>query len=103
MRQLFLVDNLGLCLASGKGRSGSHAHRRVCELACAFALATGHQFVSRWVPSAKNPSDAPSRWHFYNRHVWLHGFGPPPGLERPPPGSMQGEKKRKASCAVEAW
>jgi len=61
VRRLFLVDNMSLCLAGGKGRSGSPALCSGLRILAALALATGDRFSLRWVPSERNMADGPSR------------------------------------------
>ena len=60
-KHVFLVDNLPLALASGKGRANSRHLAYSCRALCAYALATGSTFYVRWVPSEFNYADDPSR------------------------------------------
>jgi len=60
-RHLFLVGNLPLALAIGKGRARSPYLLPICRQACALSLISGSQFLVRWIASEQNPADAPSR------------------------------------------
>jgi hypothetical protein len=62
-RVLLLVDSAPCVFALSKGRSSSRKIgllRRLRSIA-AVALSAGLTLVVRWIPSASNPADAPSR------------------------------------------
>ena len=76
-KHVILVDNMTLCLSQGRGKSFSPLLKQSLREICALTLATGCKFVTRRVPSERNPADAPSR----GRPV---GFGRPQShAERP--------------------
>ncbi len=60
-RHILLTDNLSLCLAATKGRSGSPHLKGVLQRLCSLALVTGSRFYVRWLPSELNPADRGSR------------------------------------------
>ncbi|CAK0842468.1 unnamed protein product, partial [Prorocentrum cordatum] len=60
-RHLILVDNLGLALAVGKGRSPSITLNRVSLQLRAISIVTDTALILRWIPSEWNPADKPSR------------------------------------------
>ena len=62
-RLLLLVDSAPSVCSINKGRSSSRkiaVNRRLRSIA-ALALAAGMTLSCRWIPSASNPADAPSR------------------------------------------
>lgn len=73
-RVLSLVDNLALCLAVTKGRSGSPHLVTPLRNIAAFLLATGTILYTRWVPSERNFSDKPSRrlFGFFSQALFQH-------------------------------
>ena len=60
-KHLVLVDNLGLALSIGKGRSANHAMLRVNQKIGALLLACNIVLRARWIPSELNVADGPSR------------------------------------------
>ena len=61
IKHLFLVDKMSLCLAATKGRSSSEMLLPTLRFIAVVSLATGHRFITRWVPSEYNAADGPSR------------------------------------------
>jgi hypothetical protein len=49
-RHVFLVDNLPLELACGKGRADSAHLKQVCKVVCAYQLATASFIAVFWIP-----------------------------------------------------
>ena len=81
-KHLFLGDNLGVCLAFEKGRATDPHMCKLYKNIAAVLLASGCRARLRWIPSERNPSDAPSHWHDPASHI------PPPNgtvPEAPPP------------------
>jgi hypothetical protein len=60
-RVLLLSDSQVVVGAVSKGRSSSRDLLVCLRVLCAWLLATGLQLVVRWVASADNPADEPSR------------------------------------------
>ena len=60
-RVLVMVDSLVTLGCVRKMRSGSQALQRQVLVVAALALATGIRMQLRWMPSAWNPADGPSR------------------------------------------
>ena len=60
-RNLFLVDNMSLCLAINRGRSSAPALKLITRQFGALSLATGARLVTRWSRSETNIADGPSR------------------------------------------
>jgi hypothetical protein len=60
-RVLLLVDNTAVLGVVAKGRSSAHSLRGPARVLSAWQLATGVRLVPRYVPSALNPADGPSR------------------------------------------
>ena len=61
LRQLYLVDNLSLCLGACKGRSGTPVLAPTLSFIAAVSLATGNRIICRWLPSEWNVAEKPSR------------------------------------------
>jgi hypothetical protein len=62
-RVLLLTDNTAVLGAVQKGRSSSAALRGPTRVLAAWLLATGCRLEVRYIPSERNPADAPSRLH----------------------------------------
>lgn len=60
-RILLLVDSAVCAYALNKGRSSSRQVLRRLRSIAALVLACGLRLCTRWIPSASNPADAPSR------------------------------------------
>ena len=60
-RHVILVDNLGLALATCKGRAANFKMLRIMQQLAAISLACNFSLKVRWIPSEKNVSDGPSR------------------------------------------
>ena len=60
-RQIVLTDSGVVHGVMSKGRSSSQPLLRRCRRIAAAALVSGCTILPRWVPSAVNPADAPSR------------------------------------------
>lgn len=60
-RILLLVDSAVCAYALNKGRSSSRQVLRRLRTLAALVLACGLRLFTRWIPSASNPADAPSR------------------------------------------
>jgi hypothetical protein len=58
---LLLCDSSATVGASNKGRSSAHRLLRPLRAMSAILLAAGIYVVMKWIPSALNPADAPSR------------------------------------------
>ena len=68
-RLLFLSDSMCCVLSFAKGRCHSAPLLRYCQRVAAEALASGLRISWRWIPSASNVADAPSRlWERFRRH-----------------------------------
>ena len=65
------VDNLALALAAGKGRSTTARLRFTLRRIAALLLVCDVRLYVRWVPSERNPSDAPSR---HDVNMFLDGY-----------------------------
>ncbi|CAK0869151.1 unnamed protein product, partial [Prorocentrum cordatum] len=74
-RLLFLVDNLPLALAAGKGRGREPTLRRPLRRISALALATNLRCYVRWIPSGLNVADGPSRHGFFHGKSFEELFG----------------------------
>ena len=61
-RALTIGDNLSEILASEKGLAADPALRSLLQRALAFTLGPEIRWYRRYVESARNPSDADSRW-----------------------------------------
>ncbi len=61
VRLLLLVDSAVCAYALNKGRSSSRQVLRRLRTIAALVLACGLRIFTRWIPSASNPADAPSR------------------------------------------
>ena len=59
--QLFLVDNMGMCLGFARCRSSDFKMLSIIRHFYAYALARGITAWIRWIPSELNPSDEGSR------------------------------------------
>ncbi len=62
-RLVLLTDSSAVLGALLKGRSSSRALLARARALSGLLLASGARLVPRWVPSALNPADAPSRQH----------------------------------------
>jgi hypothetical protein len=62
-RILLLTDNTAVLGAVQKGRSSAAALRGPSRVLSAWLLATGCRLEVRYIPSQRNPADAPSRLH----------------------------------------
>jgi hypothetical protein len=60
-RVLLLTDNTAVLGAAQKGRSSSAALHGPMRVLAAWLLATGCRLEVRYIPSERNPADAPSR------------------------------------------
>ncbi|CAK0798442.1 unnamed protein product, partial [Prorocentrum cordatum] len=58
-RLLLLCDNMGLVLASGKGRSSVPSLNLVLRRLAAISIFANIDITVRWIPSELNPADAP--------------------------------------------
>ena len=58
---MIFSDSMAATLALTKGRSSQPGMLRVTRQWCALVLAFGLDPRLRWVPSERNPADAPSR------------------------------------------
>lgn len=67
-RVLVLCDSTVVVGAVTKGRSSSQLLLRRLRYLAAMALASGLRLTVRWVASADNPADGPSRNFSYSRH-----------------------------------
>ena len=93
-RVLFLGDNMAVQLSMSKGRCKNHALLRLCRRMAAYVL--GHEIYPRfrYVESARNVADGPTRPDkapqeagVECRHAPLREFVPAPGAE---PGRIEG-------------
>ncbi|CAK0838344.1 unnamed protein product [Prorocentrum cordatum] len=77
-RLLLLCDNMGLVLASGKGRSSVSSLNLVLRRLAAISIFANIDITVRWIPSELNPADAPSRppaARAQNARLDLRSFG----------------------------
>ena len=87
-RILFLVDNLGVCLAFARARSRVSMLLQLIRKMAAWTICFGIAVALRWIPSEFNSSDSPSRRFdpnpqqqvgsviFRHRLPWPLGKGP---------------------------
>jgi len=61
MRQVMIVDNMGVCLAFDRHRARSFPLLTQVRRFSAYSLVRNLRITVRWVPSEKNSADAPSR------------------------------------------
>ena len=61
LRQLFLVDNLGVCLSFNRFRSGSLRVLKQVRVFAAYCLTKNIRSSVRWIPSEFNSADEGSR------------------------------------------
>ncbi|CAK0901668.1 unnamed protein product, partial [Prorocentrum cordatum] len=89
-RLLLLCDNMGLVLASGKGRSSVPSLNLVLRRLAAISIFANIDITVRWIPSELNPADAPSRLpaaRAQDARLDLRSFGGRPAPE-PDDGSL---------------
>ena len=61
LRQLLLVDNLGLALSMDRCRSKNFKLLAILRRVSSLRLCKNIRLAVRWIPSEANPADAPSR------------------------------------------
>lgn len=75
-RLLLLCDSQVAVGALTKGRTSAHSLLRRLRPTAALLLASGIRLSMRWIPSALNPADGPSRRYQFDSTLGYPGEGP---------------------------
>ena len=102
-RHVRIVDNFGLALSLSRFRARDFAMLRVSQSVAALSLASDMQCRVRWVPSERNPADAPSRAFEHARAAGAARAGVGPAVAAVGrPGPWQRAAAPRAEAAPQA-